>query len=382
MRHMSREALEALLQSEDLADLAVPEICQLVRAEKDLAGKKPDALCQIDPRDGALIVYNSSRAKRPHETAIPLPAEPDTKPCPICEGRTTGVIDVAELTKGFTFINKNMFPILYPAEEADPHYLQRSLYEDPLHKGRVSYGMHLLQWTSSFHDLDWHNLPKIDCTQVMKRLAALEKKLLCGSEGIMPRSLSWETEKETLGFVAIIKNYGALVGGSLPHGHQQISYSNIMPRRFYNNWNFFKRHGEIFSNYMLRENPPDLLVREYETASLIVPYFMRRPYDMLLIMKDTDKQYLHELNEQEIADVASGWHDAILSMLTIMPLIGRTPAYNVTVSNGPGAGLYFDFLPYTQEKGGFEHLGLWVCQDNPANVAERLRHLMQEHEEL
>ena len=42
-------------------------------------------------------------------------------------------------------------------------------------------------------------------------------------------------------------------------------------------------------------------------------------------------------------------------------------------SNGPGAGLYFEFLPYTQETGGFEKLGLWVCQNNPHNVAAQLR---------
>ena len=41
--------------------------------------------------------------------------------------------------------------------------------------------------------------------------------------------------------------------------------------------------------------------------------------------------------------------------------------------NGPGAGLYFEFLPYTQEMGGYEHLGLIMCQANPAAVAEHLR---------
>jgi hypothetical protein len=56
-----------------------------------------------------------------------------------------------------------------------------------------------------------------------------------------------------------------------------------------------------------------------------------------------------------------------------MPAIGKPTAYNITVSNGPGAGLYCEFLPYTQETGGFEHLGLWVCQDTPNRVAPTLR---------
>jgi hypothetical protein len=48
-----------------------------------------------------------------------------------------------------------------------------------------------------------------------------------------------------------------------------------------------------------------------------------------------------------------------------MPAIGRETAYNITCHNGPGAGLYFEFLPYTQEFGGVEHLGIYACQADP-----------------
>ena len=61
-----------------------------------------------------------------------------------------------------------------------------------------------------------------------------------------------------------------------------------------------------------------------------------------------------------------------------MPEIGRELAYNVITHNGPGAGIYFEFLPYTQETGGFEHLGLYVCQQNPKTAAARLRQLLRE----
>jgi galactose-1-phosphate uridylyltransferase len=167
-----------------------------------------------------------------------------------------------------------------------------------------------------------------------------------------------------------------LVGGSLTHGHQQIAFSNIMPRRFHNNWSFFERRKELFSSYMLRKTSPELLIRDYGEAVLLVPYFMRRPYDMLLILKDVRKQYLCELTPAELVAVAKGWHDATRAILTIMPRIGKATAYNVTVNNGPGAGLYVEFLPYTQETGGFEHLGLWVCQDNPQNVASNLNEIL------
>jgi hypothetical protein len=61
-----------------------------------------------------------------------------------------------------------------------------------------------------------------------------------------------------------------------------------------------------------------------------------------------------------------------------MPLIGKESAFNVIVHNGPGAGLYVEFLPFTQETGGFEHLGLWVCQGNAEDSAATLRQIMEE----
>ena len=46
------------------------------------------------------------------------------------------------------------------------------------------------------------------------------------------------------------------------------------------------------------------------------------------------------------------------------------------INNGPGAGLYVEFLPYTQETGGVEHLGLLVCQELPERAAARLREIL------
>lgn len=220
-------------------------------------------------------------------------------------------------------------------------------------------------------------MPLEDRIVVMERLAILEQKLLFESDGLMPIAESRNHDKAAHGFVSIIKNFGSLVGGSLAHGHQQIAFSNIMPRKVHNNLNFFRRHGEYFTEFLQRENGAELLVKDYGEAVLLVPYFMRRPYNMMLVVKDFNKQYLCELTPEEVTALAEGWHDAIGAILTIMPLIGKEPAYNVTVNNGSGAGLYVEFLPYTQETGGFEHLGLWVCQDNPPNVATQLRNTIR-----
>lgn len=372
--HLDRDVLEGLIEKKRVENIGIGEFFDLFRGDAQLPDHAPDAFCQIDPRDGALIVYNSRRARRPHDHA-PVQENPaDTsRSCPVCSGNTTGVLDVADLAEGFTFINKNLFPVLFPPEAVQDEWLTEPLYPDPSHHGRVAYGLHFLQWTSSYHDRDWQNMPREDRFVVLSRLAALERRLLFHTDHQMPPSSQWQSQKETAGFVTIIKNYGAPVGGSLDHGHQQIGWSNIMPRSFFNNWEFFIRHKHFFSQYMLNENPPELEVHDYGEAVLMVPYFMKRPYNMFLIIKEVGKQYLCELTGAELHAAAEGIHDAIASILDIMPRMGKEPAYNMIVHNGPGAGLYFEFLPYTQQTGGFEHLGLWVCQGSAAGAAEVLR---------
>jgi hypothetical protein len=284
------------------------------------------------------------------------------------------VIDVAPLSEGFTFINKNLFPALYPFEEG----------KTPAAPGgngdsTSARGMHFLQWTSSYFDRDWYNMPQSDRLIAFQRLAALEQKLLLDGSGIYPVSGSTLDRRPTHGYVMIIKNFGRPVGGSLAHGHQQIIYSDVQPRHFARNERFAQTRGETFATYILRENPDKLLVKDYGPAVLIVPYFMRRPYNSLLVLKDHRKQHLFECSEEEMAAVAQAWGEMTGAIMAFMPAIGKPTAYNVTVSSGPGAGIYCEFLPYTQETGGFEHLGLWVCQDNPQRVAEQLRKFTAEN---
>lgn len=376
-KQLSRLALKKLMDTKTLDQLTVPDMFTLFREEKQLAKFLPDGVAKVDPRDGALILYNSARARRPHDYASPSTESMTVTKCPVCEGNTTSVIDVVELSEGFTFINKNLFPVVYPESNLSAADMQPIDFTDPSPAERTPYGLHFLQWTSSLHDRDWHNMPLEDRVKVFERLATLERKLLFGSEEVMPLSASPNDGKKSHGFVSMFKNYGLMVGGSLSHGHQQICFSNVMPQRFYNNWRFYQDRGELFSTYMLRENPSELLIRDYGEAVLLVPYFMKRPYYMMLILKDASKQYLHELTAPELEAVANGWHDAIRAILTVMPKIGRTVAYNVTTLNGPGAGLYFEFLPYTQETGGYEQLGLWICQGNPQDAAAAVREILE-----
>ena len=360
-RKINIETLEEIIQSRNIDSLTLDEITKFFSEEKDIASFAPDGFCQMDPRNGDWIVYNSARARRPHDnhaekaTASQAPA---ARPCLICQGKTTQVVDVANLSQGFTFINKNLYPIFFPEKQ------DKSPDSKPGLATNVQ-GFHFLQWTSSFHEKDWHNMPLGDRSIVMNRLAALEKKLL-----EIPNA-----------HVSIIKNYGHLVGGSLAHGHQQIAVSNIMPNRILQDTAFLEEHEETFSSYLLRNTPPELVIKDYGPAVLVTPYFMRRPYDMTLLIKEPSKSYLHMLNPKEIEAIADGWQDAIRIMITIMPRIGKEIAYNVTTHNGPGAGLYFEFLPYTQEMGGFEHLGLYLCQGNPYQSAQTAKKILEAYDE-
>ncbi|MFX1534879.1 MAG: hypothetical protein ACFFDI_11705 [Promethearchaeota archaeon] len=375
---LSRQELYKIQQAKSLEKLSFKQLATFFRQEEGVTNYKPDGLCQIDPRTGEKIIFNSARARRPHDNKVKVVSQNDSEDvsCAICNGETTSVIDVVDLTEGFTFINKNLFPAVYPFKDIiNFPSIEHQWDETSFIKDIEIYGLHFLQWTSSFHNKDWHNMALEDRIIVMKRLASLEKYLLTESKGYVSTNRLWG-DSDHSGFVSIIKNHGRLVGGSLSHGHQQIMLTNVMPRVFYNNWRFQQENGITFSSYMLQNNPYDLLIRDYGEAVLIIPYFMRRPYEMMLILKNTSKKYIHQLSEAEMTAVVEGWHDATRSIYEIMPRIARELAYNIITHIGPGAGIYFEFRPYTQETGGFEHLGFLICNENPKDAAVESRRVL------
>ncbi|WP_052074759.1 hypothetical protein [Shewanella mangrovi] len=378
----SLDVARQLAISNDITTLQFEQLLQHISNDPQLKLFAPDGVCQIDPRNGNLVVYNSARAKRPMTHAATRASSQATdhmahhvaeKPCPICNGQSADIIDIAEQSEGFTFISKNLYPIFHPIEyipDELPDYFQ---HQDPYHQGRASYGFHLLQWTSSIHERDWHNLPLADAIICLRRLAAVEATLLYQPTDFMAQSGKLMEDKQVSGYVSIIKNYGASAGASLVHGHQQIAYSNILPQHFFNNLCFRKRHDRAFSQYMIEENPAELLVKDYGELQLMVPYFMKRPLDMLLIFKDCQKRYLHQLDDDELWQLALGIQQAIRAIMQLMTDMGMEPAFNMIINNGPGCGLYVEFLPKTQMMGGYEQIGLFVCQANPYDNAKTLR---------
>lgn len=373
MQELKLEDAEKLIVSADIKKLTFQDIVDNITNDKLLSKFSPDGICQVDPRNGVLVIYNSSRAKRVHTTIDNNTPINEPKQCPICAGKSSDIFDLAEHSEGFSFINKNIYPIFHPIDEVPNENADYFLHQDNEHKGRASYGFHLLQWTSSIHHKDWHNMPFADLLISFKQLAKVEETLLYQPTNFMSRSFTRMQQRVVSGYVTIIKNHGAAAGASLTHGHQQIAYSNILPQRFFNNLRFRKRHNKSFSLFMLEENPQKLLVKDYGDVVLLVPYFMKRPLDMLLIVKDTSKRYLHQLSEQETVQVTKGIQEAVQSIKALMKKMDMPPAYNMIINNGPGCGLYIEFLSQTQKMGGYEQIGLYVCQASASNSAKQLR---------
>ncbi|NJM10540.1 MAG: hypothetical protein HC889_00265 [Synechococcaceae cyanobacterium SM1_2_3] len=59
-QQISLEILRSIMQAESIEQLSMQQINELFHAEKDMMPFLPDSICQIDPRNGELIVYNST----------------------------------------------------------------------------------------------------------------------------------------------------------------------------------------------------------------------------------------------------------------------------------------------------------------------------------
>ncbi|WP_026973180.1 hypothetical protein [Aliagarivorans marinus] len=372
-RQLTLAQIQSRLLSQDFTQLPFSDLLQNISDDPQLQQFAPDGICQIDPRNGTLVIYNSARAKRIHTTASPNPNNLVDCACPICDGHVGDILDYAEHSEGFTFVNKNLYPIFLPIDELPCESADYFEHQDPEHRGRSSYGFHLLQWTSSIHTRDWHNMPFGDALISFQRLAAIEHSLLHQPSEFMSRSMIQMAQQSVSGYVSVIKNYGAAAGASLTHGHQQIGYSNILPQQFFNNLRFRKRNDKPFSQFILEENPKELQVWDFGEVLLVVPYFMKRPFDMLLLVKDTEVRYLHQLSDKQQQQVVKAIQAVCASLIALMQQMGKVPAFNFMVNNGPGCGLYIEFLAKTQLMGGFEQIGLYVCQANPKACAEELR---------
>ena len=373
---LSPEVLDSLVTFREASSASYGELMQVICSNPDIAASKPERLCQIDPRTGDKVAYSASRKLRPHDrgSAAESSAEP-VDSCPICRGETTSVIDVASLSEGFTFINENLYPILYPREGEGPLDGVDSAVLAPL--GKEVAGAHFVQWASTRHDRDIHNMPAEDVKVILERLAALEARLLHSEDSGMPTAPSGNGHNH-YGYVGVIKNFGRLVGGSISHGHMQVIHTNILPRAIADDADFLRRVGQSFSEFLLHENPEELLVKDYAYVSVVVPYFMKRPLDAIIMVRDASRNSLHDLNGAELDSLAAALSGLTGAVTRLMPRMGLELAYNLVFHTGPIGGLYVEVFPLTQVLGGYEKIGLYLCEGLPSHFARLLREELNE----
>lgn len=309
--------------------------------------KAAPPLSAVDPRTGTLTLFNPDREKRPHDN------RPDSvkSACPVCSGNTTPIVQRALLSTGFTFINLNLFPISVPQLTAAPD------------ASSSRPGIHLLQWTSSIHDQKWYTLTPEDRATVIRELGTIEKSLLQ-----LPFTDSQEERH-----VSIIKNQGSSVGGSLEHDHQQIALLDFEPPTAAADRQFFEATGRHFSSRLLETNLPELTLKTWDSGELIIPPFMSRPYNMVYVPFSDSEGLVHNLSGTQIKDLGNAMAHAVLLMEKVLKWHRRDTAYNIVFHTSKTGGFYVEFLPFSQPEGGFEKMGISICQSSPQLAAERLK---------
>lgn len=338
----------------DLRAATGEDLRRVVAADADVAAWAPDARVAVDPRSGVRTVYSPARARRPHDR--PPPPPPPLAECLVCAGKTTDVVDVAPLSGGHsTFVNLNLFPVVWPFDDGGAGEL-----------GPTASGIHLLQWVSTDHDADLDDLDPADGAVLLERLGILEDRL--HSIESFP-----ETRPGRRGHVGIMKNVGRLVGGSIVHGHQQVFATNVRPLALEGDAAFLEREGTPFASWILRETPDELRVAERDGVAILVPPFMARPLDMMIVVEDPAVADVGDLDDRGRLALATALREATRAVVALMPRQGREVAYNLAFHNGIAGGLYVEVLPYTQEQGGCEKLGLNLCQGSPEDAAAELR---------
>ncbi len=361
--------LAEIVRIEAIETASYEELETVVRTS-DAERYQPDPHAAHDPRSDLWISYSESRRTRPLSAGSTTQADDallsgsdaeagrDLTSCIVCDCRLTPVVDMAPLCKDHrTFITPNLFPMVYPFEPA---------------QAEGNRGIHLLQWCSTLHEADLHNMCSHDLEVVFARLATLEEFLLHGKAAGYPRS-----GEDHAGFVAIMKNRGFKVGGSVEHGHQQVAHLSVLPRRIAEDRDFLEKEGIAFANHLRKAARPDLIVAEYPGGvSAIVSPFMRRPLEAVIVPPRDAGEHLHHLDQAALNGLAAALREMTGALSLLMEQRNLSFDYNLAFHTGPVGLLYVEILPYTQPYGGFEHLGHYLCQDSPAAVARVYRDVL------
>ncbi|MDG2148356.1 MAG: hypothetical protein P8N09_02415 [Planctomycetota bacterium] len=290
-----------------------------------------------EERDGFPIVYSETRAQR-----LDIPDDV----CVVCEEQTCPVVDQIHLPgDDVAWFTPNLYPITYPHEEA----------------GAESRGIHLVHWSSLRHDKGLGGSDRATATALLQHLARAEEFLLHHAPSDFP-----DRGEGHRGHVGIVKNRGHLVGGSVQHDHQQVMLSAAVPSE--------PPRIAGLAHRLLDETPEELIIDCTDgAATTLVPSFMRRPLQTFIVPHGDETGWLHHMEPSALEALAVALAQLTAITDTVMTERWGEPAWNLILHTGPGTGPLIEMRPFTQPLGGFEHLGLYLCEELPATSAGRLR---------
>jgi hypothetical protein len=349
LRQLSRATLAGNTASASLQALGFDGLCALCR--QSAQRHAPEPFGSLDPRLALPVAYSEARAHRLAE---------DYGSCAVCENRTCPAADVTALPgDDVAWLTPNLYPILLPRARGapPPHDGAQAL---PLH------GVHLVHWSSLRHDGGLVGANGAVAAALLSQLACAEGFLLHEAGPEYPESGAGPDGLPHRGHAGFIKNRGRRVGGSVEHDHQQLLLSSQAFAE--------PPLSRGLRARLLADGREALRVDDVGgLARTLVPPFMRRPLHAFVVPVAPDAGWLHHM----LPDVRDACALAIARLAHAvdgaMATGGQEPAWNLTCLSGPGCGPVFELRAYTQPLGGYEHLGLYLCEERPETSAARLR---------
>ncbi|MGQ0551733.1 MAG: hypothetical protein ACT4PU_00770 [Planctomycetota bacterium] len=346
MTALKRETLAGNTAARSLGKLSFTALETLCR--ESAAAFLPDAESACDPRGPLPIAYSENRRKR-----LGIPG------CVVCESRTCAAVDWHALPgEDLAWLTPNLYPIVAPRVGSDAMGASASASGG----AHGVHGIHLVHWSSLRHDGGLIGAEPATAAALFAQLARAGEWLLHHADAQYP-----ESGEGHRGHVGLVKNRGRTVGGSVEHDHQQLMLSSVP---------FAEPAATRDLAAALHAAPAALRVDDINgLATTLVPPFMRRPLHAFIVPRRsvTPAGWLHHLDEKVRDAVAFAVARLCQATSTLMANEGREPAWNLICHEGLGCEPIFEMRPFTQPLGGYEHLGLYLCEERPATSAARLR---------
>jgi hypothetical protein len=347
---LDRAALAANTAAESLDGLGFPGLERLCL--DSAAHHAPERALGTDPRGDLPVAYSEARARRLGVSG-----------CVVCGGETCPAADVAALPGGdVAWLTPNFYPVAYPFPDGRG---AGAGARDVLH------GLHLVHWSSLRHDGGLVGADAPTAAALFAQLARAEEWLLHHADAHYP-----ETGAGHRGHVGLIKNRGRTVGGSVEHDHQQLLLSSVPfaePPATRGLRAALTAGAAAGGGARAGSGAGHIVVDEVDgLARTIVPEFMRRPLHCFVAPLAQDAGWLHHLDDAVRDALAFAIARLTLAVSGLMAASGREPAWNLVCHAGAGCAPLFELRAYTQPLGGYEQLGLYICEETPATSARRL----------